>query len=86
MTRATLGPINRHFWLTRSVARCMGVSLSQAMTEGQLSEADYATLVTRCRSAECADTCQLWLANQTTKAEEAPMHCVNAEVLNGLRC
>lgn len=84
-TRDTLGPFNRHFWLTRSVTRCMGVSLTEAMATGQLSEAEYARMVTTCRSADCAETCQEWLAQQTSLVDEAPLHCANAELLNRLR-
>lgn len=83
--RDTLGPINRHFWLTRSVARCMGVSLTEAMAIGRLTEGDYARMVTTCRRADCADTCQAWLAEQTGIVDEAPMHCTNAELLDRLR-
>lgn len=83
--RDSLGPINRHFWLTRSVARCIGVSLTEAMAMGQLSEPDYARMVTNCRRASCADMCQAWLAEQTTIADEAPLHCANAKMLNNLR-
>ncbi len=37
-----LGDPARHFWLTRSVARTMGISLSEAMAVGHLSAPDYA--------------------------------------------
>ncbi len=47
-----LGDPAKHFWLTRSVARAMGLSLSEAMAEDRLSALDYADLVTRCRTCQ----------------------------------
>lgn len=85
MAQVSLGEIERHFWLTRSVARCMGVSLSEAMVEGTLSEQGYAELITRCRASGCAQHCQLWLAEQQQEAKAAPEFCANAGALNGLK-
>ncbi|MDA7966087.1 DUF6455 family protein [Ruegeria sp.] len=84
MPRRPLGDIEKHFWLTRSVARCMGLSLSEAMAEGKLSAQDYAEMVTRCRAAECSEPCQAWLALRQARAETAPDFCVNAGKLNEL--
>ena len=80
-----LGDIERHFWLNRSVARVMGVNLSEAMAEGRLSEAEYSALITRCRAGGCAVMCEAWLATQTGEVTEAPSHCANACALNNLR-
>lgn len=82
----TLGEIEKHFWLTRSVARCMGVSLSEAMAEGRLAADDYANIITRCRASHCSEKCQLWLASQQSKAKTAPDFCANAKLLNDLTC
>ncbi len=84
-TRVTLGDIERHFWLTRSVARCMGVNLSEAMSDGRLSPEEYAEMVTRCRASGCHLQCQEWLAGQLEQAEAAPEHCPNAAIYNRLR-
>ncbi|SDW68996.1 hypothetical protein SAMN05444358_1011512 [Ruegeria halocynthiae] len=84
MLPGQLGEIEEHFWLTRSVARCMGISLSEAMAENKLSPYDYAQMVTRCRGAACNEHCQIWLAAQQAQAATAPEFCVNAEVLNSL--
>lgn len=84
-TLAYLGDPNRAFWLTRSVARAIGVNLSDALQQGDLSAADYAAMVTRCRMCPHAETCEAWLAVHGAGAEYAPDHCTNAEALNGLR-
>lgn len=84
-SQARLGDVSRHFWLTRSVARSMGISFSEAMADGRLSPEAYAALVTRCRAGGCQEACALWLAHQAGGAEAAPEHCVNAAVLNALR-
>ena len=85
MAQIPLGDIERHFWLTRSVARTIGVSFTEALAEKRLTEEDYAELVTRYRAVECTEPCQLWLACQQGRAEAAPEFCTNAEMLNSLR-
>ncbi len=84
MDRTSLGDIEKHFWLTRSVARCVGVSLTEAMADGKLTPFDYAQMVTRCRAATCSERCQIWLAAQQAKATKAPEFCANASVFNDL--
>ncbi len=84
MPQTSLGEIEKHFWLTRSVARCMGVSLTEAMAEGRLTPHDYAQMVTRCRGSGCDQHCQIWLAAQQARAGAAPEFCANAELLNAL--
>ncbi len=84
MDRTSLGEIEKHFWLTRSVAQSLGISLTEAMAEGKLTPADYAQMVTRCRGAICDERCQIWLAAQQGMAEKAPDFCANAQVLNDL--
>ncbi len=80
-----LGEVEQHFWLNRSVARAMGVNLSEAMADGSLSETGYAELITRCRAGGCAQDCAQWLARQTGFNAEAPAHCANAEALTRLK-
>ncbi len=80
-----LGDIERHFWLTRSVARVMGISFSEALAEGHLTRSDFADLVTRCRAAGCSGFCETWLAAQADLAPRAPETCPNAAALNRLR-
>lgn len=85
MTRDILGDVEKHFWLTRSVARCMNVSLTEAMAEGRLSSNGYAEIVTRCRASGCSGQCELWLSQQQSQANSAPEFCANAETLNALK-
>ena len=80
-----LGHPERHFWLTRSVARVMGVNLSECIHSGHLSAQDYSAMVTQCRTCAHADTCELWLARQFEVADTGPEGCVNAPVLRHLR-
>lgn len=80
-----LGDPARHFWMTRSVARAMGVSLSEAMAEGSLSQKDYADLVTRCRSCHFVDECQDWLGHQCTRSAAAPECCQHAALFQHLK-
>jgi len=79
-----LGDPNRAFWLTRSVARTVGVNLSDAMHEGTLTAADYAAMVTRCRMCSDPEGCELWLAMNGAGADFAPDDCLNADVINSL--
>ncbi len=84
MQQLRLGDIEKHFWLTRSVARCIGLSLSEAMADGRLSPQGYAELVTQCRAADCSERCALWLAEQQVQATSAPPFCANAQTLDDL--
>ncbi len=77
--------IEKHFWLTRSVARVLQINLSEAMAEGYLTETGYAEMVTRCRASCCENDCANWLANETGFPRIAPEHCSNAKCLNRLR-
>ncbi len=78
---APLGDPAVHFWLTRSMARTLGVSFSEAMACGALSAADYAKMVTDCRKCPCVGDCQAWLGAQGGLAMEAPEFCCHAKVL-----
>lgn len=83
-TLVRLGDPTRHFWLTRSVARAMGLNLSEAMAAGSLTPVEYAGMVTNCRKCQNVERCMAWLAANGASAEAAPDHCANAELLNKL--
>ncbi|WP_367648774.1 DUF6455 family protein [Ruegeria arenilitoris] len=85
MSRDSLGDVEKHFWLTRSVARCMDISLTEAMAEGRLSANEYSRIVTRCRAANCSGQCEVWLSQQQAQAASAPEFCANADRLNALK-
>ncbi len=80
-----LGDPVLHFWLTRSVARSIGLSLTDAMSEGRLTPQEYSEMVTRCRQCPFVSQCEGWLAENGAGAEAIPDRCVNAARLNGLR-
>lgn len=80
-----LGDPDLAFWMTRSVARAIGINLLHSMEAGALSAADYAALVTRCRKCPHAEVCTAWLAINGAGADRAPDHCANADALNALR-
>ncbi|MFY0617786.1 DUF6455 family protein [Shimia sp.] len=81
---AMLGDPQTHFWLTRSVARSLGVSLSEALAGGQLTAKEYATMVTQCRQCAYADECKVWLSMQALDAKQAPAFCLHAQVFEEL--
>ncbi len=76
-----LGDLAKHFWLTRSVARSMGVSLSEAMAEGHLSATGYADMVTNCRTCTQVTECEIWLADRAVSTKEAPHCCMHKGIL-----
>ena len=76
---------DRHFWLTRSVARVAGVSLGRAMTSGSLSVDGYGEMVARCQGGGCATMCELWLAAQRDWPAAPPPFCAHVAILAELR-
>ena len=80
-----LGDPARHFFMTRSVARMMGLSLSEEMQNGHLAPAAYAGMVTCCRGCALVEACEEWLARQVPGQAGTPPGCCNAELLNQLR-
>ncbi len=82
----TFGSYETHFWLTRSVARVIGVNLTDAMAEGQLTPIRYAVMVMACQGASCNGRCADWLAAQPGGVADAPPpFCVNARELSALK-
>ena len=79
-----VGDAELHFWLTRSVAKVMGISFSEAITQGRITVQDYASLVTACRSCALVESCQTWLGSQKSQAKNPPPGCANASDLGAL--
>lgn len=71
---AHLGDPSLHFWLTKGVARSLGVSFREAMLEQRLGQQDYAGIVTSCRCCARVAECQGWLA-RNPHAKTAPDFC-----------
>lgn len=80
-----LGDPARHFFMTRSVARVMGLNLTEAMKTGSLNPAGYERMVTRCRRCALVDACQEWLSSRTTLAGTPPPGCNISTELSALR-
>ncbi|CUH74683.1 DUF6455 family protein [Tropicibacter naphthalenivorans] len=80
-----LGDPARHFFMTRSVARVMGLSLSDEMNEGRLAPEAYAGMVTCCRGCALVEACQEWLSRQVPGSASAPPGCCNAALLTELK-
>lgn len=78
------GNIDLHFWITRGMARRMGVNLTEAMHDGVLSQADFAAMINRCRGCPGAEGCKAYLADPVPGAGSAPDWCRNGEVLREL--
>ncbi|WP_082181956.1 DUF6455 family protein [Aestuariivita boseongensis] len=80
------GDIEEHFWLTRSVARTVGINLGDAMAAGQITPDDYSHMVVRCFRAGCTARCAEWLGQQPGGcASEPPPFCVHTNQLRALR-
>lgn len=82
---AHLGDPERHFFLTRSVARVMGLSLTDAMREGSLAPEVYAGMVTRCRGCALVSACEEWLSKTTSLSAAPPPGCCNGTTLTDLK-
>ena len=80
-----LGDPATHFWLTRSVARAMGINLSEAMASGKLSANDYSSMVTNCRQCAHVEGCQRWLATEAVVRCAAYEACCNKTTLERLQ-
>ncbi len=81
------GDTDLHFWLTRSVGRCIGLNFRMAMDEGRLSPEDYRNLVHACQGCGKVTSCQHWLSGQQGRvaSTRAPEFCPNAEALDSLK-
>lgn len=66
---------------SRAVARALSVDLSELMHTGGLTAAEYARMITRCRSCADPSACEAWIAENGSGAPQPPAHCENAEML-----
>lgn len=76
---------DRHFWLTRSVARVAGVNLSRALAAGHLDPQEYGAMIARCQACGCSGACEAWLASQTEWPAKPPRGCAHGPILEELR-
>ncbi|WP_371060961.1 DUF6455 family protein [Rhodosalinus sp. 5P4] len=68
-----IGTPERHFWITRSVARAMGISLSDALAAERLTPQVYARMVENCAACPQARACQEWLGRQSIGHAPTPL-------------
>lgn len=80
-----LGDPNRHFFMTRSVARVMGLNLYEEVQCGALDSTEYARMVTRCRACPLVEACEEWLSHGVAQTANPPPGCMNADALSALK-
>jgi len=80
-----LGDPARHFFMTRSVARVMGLDLHAALHGGTLSPETYAGMVTACRGCALVEACESWLSQQSQISDTPPPGCCNTDTYCRLR-
>ncbi len=80
-----LGDEARHFWMARSVARVMGLNLSEQMQRGRLRPEEYEVMVVACRGCALVEQCEKWLATQRDLAKAPPPGCRISGPLTRLR-
>ena len=81
-----MGQMRRHYWLTQDMAKALDVDLVAAFREGRITNADYAGMVTRCRSCADPGACRRWLGRHEERgsAEAPPAYCENIDFLDSL--
>ncbi|MBP0482447.1 DUF6455 family protein [Sagittula salina] len=80
-----LGDPARHFFMTRGVARVMGLNLGAAMACGTLDPHHYEEMVTRCRGCALVEACEEWLSARVEVSAAPPPGCCNAATLSRLK-
>jgi len=78
-----LGDPNRHIQLVNGMAQALGADLTGAASNSEVSQKQYAGMVTRCRGCSKPDACEARLRSTDTFTE-APDYCRNADVLSKL--
>ncbi|MCF6444048.1 DUF6455 family protein [Nereida sp. MMG025] len=79
-----LGDPRKHFWLAQRMAKAIGVDLAGKSRGGEIDQAEWAGMITKCRGCQWAEGCSTWLQDQDGSAT-APNTCENAERFNGLK-
>lgn len=78
------GNIDLHFWLTRGLARRMGLNITEAIQDGFLTQGDFAEMIDRCRCCTRLQGCLAFMAELDGPLASAPDWCPNAAVLSEL--
>ncbi|WP_295533996.1 DUF6455 family protein [uncultured Thioclava sp.] len=74
-----------HYWITRSMGKRMGVNLSDAMRDGRLTQADFAEMITACRTCGRSEFCLALLSERGEEPNVLPNDCPNKSALDSLR-
>lgn len=81
-----LGDQNLHFWLAQRMAQLTETDLVRAMEKAQLTQADWAEMVSECRTCDWTDKCQKFLDMNTGETlENAPDSCRNQDRFAALK-
>lgn len=78
-------PLDRHYWLARSVARVIGADPTRALAQGRIDSDTYADMIVTCRNGNCSAICLRWLGDPSSDRSSAPRGCAIAEILERLR-
>lgn len=79
------GRLSRHFWLTRGMARTIGVNMSEALRDGKLSLAEYSHAIATCCACGQSARCIEWMSHQGAGAAALPEFCAVKPVIEALR-
>lgn len=71
------------WWLTRGMARLLGLNLPQAVVDGWLSRPELASMIGSCEACSGGKACEEWLATRA-EALALPGFCANKKVLESL--
>lgn len=77
-----MGDIREHFWLTLGMARRCGVDFAELLHTGQITQAQYAEFITRCRGCDRPDHCHSVL--QDAERPTPPDYCCNRDEFSRL--
>ncbi len=76
--------LDEHYWLTRGMARALGLSLSGALRDKRLTGDDLSLMVARCVACGRKADCTQWLAHHGAGAPDLPGYCAIAPDLRAL--
>jgi hypothetical protein len=74
-----------HFWITRGMARRMGVNLARSVQDGALTQAGFAELIMACQGCGRGEMCLSLLSERGSSADVPPLNCPNKAKLEALR-
>lgn len=81
-----LGDTNTHYWLAQRMARITETDLAEAMRRAELTQEDWASMVSACRGCDWTRQCERWLAlHQRDTMPEAPADCRNHDKYQRLK-